>query len=302
MTNSALTVVIGLAAIMAVLGTFASGVLRIWQRNTNVHGKELRRSIGVLLDDSEDPEPGSLTERLYATQEVRALAKQPSVFRWSPRGRSTGERDEQDRTVGRLPGYIPPRVFTDAVVELIPKEKLKPSRPSQRESPLVGAPESVDRATAKPKIESVYEVEMHAATERFRVRTRWGLFLIGVLFAVVGNIDTIELAQSLWEDEQVRHLVDHRIESCDPGAEACITTASEVREQVRLPIGWVCDEPVTPDDPSRIRTVRCAPWDSISESVPGSIPGWLLTAVGISLGAPVWFDLIRRIRSPSSSR
>jgi hypothetical protein len=295
MTNSALTVVVGLAAILAVLGTLASGALRIVQRNTNAHGKELRRSIGVLLDDTEDPDADSLTERLYATPEIRALTRQPGVFRRSARA---GDHDERAQRPRCLPDYIPPQVFTDATVELIPDEQPTSRRPSQRESPLISVTGKVEREELKPKVKSVYEVEMHAATERFRVRTRWGLFLIGVLFAVVGNIDSIELAQSLWEDEQVRHLVDHRIESCNSDAETCITTSSEVRQQVRLPIGWVCEEPATNGESIQVRTVQCAPWDSIRESFPESIPGWLLTALGISLGAPVWFDLIRRIRTP----
>lgn len=139
-------------------------------------------------------------------------------------------------------------------------------------------------------VASWYERHMSTVSFWYRKQTRWFLFLAGLGLAVVGNIDAVHATSTLYRDESVREAMvevavdlgraDCTSEKDDDGDsevdEECLR--KQVDESVTLPIGW-------------------------GEDITATTPiGWLIVAVAATLGAPFWFDLLRRALALKASK
>jgi hypothetical protein len=192
---------------------------------------------------------------------------------------------------------------------------------------------------ARGKLENWFNDGMARVTEIYKRKIQLISLIVGLALAVVMNIDTLQLAQSLWTDPTLRSQLaataranvdalgnqiddanqqqqDAQQGEADPG-QAAITLEQTVQQllSLQLPIGWEFT-PVTPEmiqtsidyglpDPrSNLRNA----WNL----VPGNSPdwlgnvirkliGWLATMVAVAQGAPFWFDLLRRLTGGSSS-
>ncbi len=100
------------------------------------------------------------------------------------------------------------------------------------------------------------------------------------------NADTVVVANSLWRNSALREsLVTAAQEYVknNPKAEykTQLDETKKRLEELALPIGWSGPDPYSDKGwPKRIG------WH---------LPGWLITALAISLGAPFWFDLLNKI-------
>ncbi len=134
--------------------------------------------------------------------------------------------------------------------------------------------------------------------ERYKRNLRTISFFIGLGVAVLFNIDTLFLTDHLYRNKESRDAtvalalkvtektdkevfdaclalpVDKRKE--DPRCAELLRLVDHFKEQSesgsKLPIGW--------KDPAFRWT---------------SLPGWVLTALALSLGAPFWFDLLNKV-------
>jgi hypothetical protein len=136
-------------------------------------------------------------------------------------------------------------------------------------------------------IEDWYARHMAAASEWYRKQTRYFLFAAGLSFAALGNIDAIHATTTLYRDKEARESTVAIAEQV--GAVTCAddtpTTApptidldcvrDEIGGSISLPVGW--------DDVDG----GAGAWTS-------RVVGWLLVALAVTLGAPFWFDLLRR--------
>jgi hypothetical protein len=149
-------------------------------------------------------------------------------------------------------------------------------------------------------IEEWYTRQMEAASDWYRKQTRYFLFVAGLVIAVAGNVDAIHATETLYRDTDAR--------------EAIVAIAQEVGS-VTCP-----DDPTTPAaDPTAPATDGVADpsnvdLDCVRDKVGGAVAfpvgwsdvdqglgawfvralGWLTVAVAVTLGAPFWFDLLRR--------
>lgn len=100
----------------------------------------------------------------------------------------------------------------------------------------------------------------------------WG-FCIGLVLAIVLNVDTVKIAQALWTQPMIMKGF-----SPPPGGE----TAKEAIDQLQaiaVPFGWNKDA---------LDYVQRGPnWLYV-------LAGWLLTAVATLFGAPFWFDALQK--------
>jgi hypothetical protein len=138
-------------------------------------------------------------------------------------------------------------------------------------------------------IETWYERHMTAVSVWYRRQTRWFLFAAGLSLAVALNVDAVQAARTFYQDDQVRAAVVERARSVaqadcegDPAAQLDCVRA-EVGGAVTLPVGWN---------------------DALDASAMAwflRVVGWLVVAVSVTLGAPFWYDLLRRafsVRQP----
>jgi len=138
-----------------------------------------------------------------------------------------------------------------------------------------------DLRKAQANIEAWYDSAMDRVSGWYKRKSQVILFALGLLVAVVGNVDTVKIARFLYADKPTRDaLVAEAQSRAESAATAGQTGAVIARIQdLRLPIGWN-REPLTLSDLPKLL------W---------ALPGWLTTAFAISLGAPFWFDVLKRV-------
>jgi len=92
-------------------------------------------------------------------------------------------------------------------------------------------------------------------------------FLLALLLAILLNIDSIHLFQTLWR---------HPALAAGIGAVPAALDANLVTDLVTLPIGWTSFPPV------------------LDAAFALQVAGWLITASTTLFGAPFWFDILQR--------
>jgi hypothetical protein len=154
----------------------------------------------------------------------------------------------------------------------------------------------------KQRIGDWYDSIMDRATGYYKRMTQKILILVGIAMAVILNADTLALYRSLEsnpetleqlvaaaevvaENESVDDLVETDLEF-EVALEQLRRMKGEV-EELRSPLGmgW--------------QNIDLAEMTAYSWAV--KVLGWIITAIAISLGAPFWFDLLRKIVNLRSS-
>jgi hypothetical protein len=239
----------------------------------------------------------------------------------------------------RPPSYIPGNAFSTAALEtiLLKAAQLAGARPGAapaaptfdgvREAlvqcrragyyladallPLVDAANG-DLAGAKRNIENWYEGMMDRVSGWYKRRTQWLLFGIGLVVAVLGNVDTIQIMTALGRSASLRGAVatmaEDAVRAGDIGGAPEDTPALDrIRavsdrlaelEPLGLPVGFSC---LTRARAAGVTDTLSACWANVKAEGTARWPlkavGWLLTALAVSLGAPFWWQLLSRLVS-----
>lgn len=202
-------------------------------------------------------------------------------------------------------------------------EKICKSTDSSRPSPQL--------EFAKKEIQSSYTQLMESASEWYKRRIQFALLLIGFGISVLFNADAFQIYQQLSNNSQDRNgllsLVDQYVEvapevSSPTLAFVADSTALDSAPQTKisannqrlrslldsmivsgiqetyspLGLGWnqpTCQHPSDKEQGHFWCYVRY---------VLDKIPGWIITAFAISLGAPFWFDFLNRFVNIRAAR
>jgi hypothetical protein len=232
--------------------------------------------------------PADLTSALFDHWRIRALVRNPQ---------STIRRR-------RRPSYVPPAAFSLSVAEKLaegaPTADGAAEQPAGRpvsaesdstilvrvQSALEGLAEGLQRELLQKaaanahgtldgfrlQLERGFDDTMERASGWYKRKVQLVLILLAAAIAVGGNVDSVRVATTLWQDGPVRTVVAAQAAK-EPDAKAAAKVAAEI-DQLQLPVGWGKN---APDD-----------WYS-------PIFGWLITVAALSLGAPFWFDLLSRV-------
>lgn len=174
-----------------------------------------------------------------------------------------------------------------------------------------------------------FDSRMSESSTWFRQRSmRWN-FGIAFLLAVMFNANALDVAQSLWIDDDMRAAIiqdaearldaalevgepagenagDHPEPSSDQAAsgteaeqqsleEAMTEYGTALDEMARIPMGWTgsrVDALLGPQICPTTDDVLC--WER-GRVFLGSFLGWLVTALAAVLGAPFWFDQLKKL-------
>lgn len=153
-----------------------------------------------------------------------------------------------------------------------------------------------DVAALKKSIEDWYNSAMDRVSGWYKYRTQWILFWIGLALAVSLNANCVWIVQQLSKDSALRESIVAAAGAAKQPGTVTGTTADQIKaaqkqvdaiNNLGIPLGW---------------THTAAIWDFDEHKPDGHWPeklslllGWLLTAIGVSLGAPFWFDLLNKI-------
>lgn len=177
---------------------------------------------------------------------------------------------------------------------------------------------------ARRTLEECFDATMDRVSGWYKRHTGYRLLAIGVVAAVGFNVDAIVVAQRLTTDKVLRAAVVERAETtlaereaaaaksdaategqanspADQPSETTSNATSQVDElasqlkDIGYPIGWTWDKgqplPLTCVQAGQSDAWRC---QNLGLAVLFSLPGWLITALAIMLGAPFWFDILNK--------
>lgn len=191
---------------------------------------------------------------------------------------------------GKLPSYIPPRnfslAFNAAVKEFTMRGKTLPPNvvtALSAFSSAAGIPTGFDQCEAQ--ISDWYKSATERIAGAYKRRSQWVILLIGLVATIFMNVDTFKVAQKLSSDSTARRCIVAEAEiaaknqgSTQPGATtAAFQSGITNIKEMGFPIGWDFTH-----------------GDSDATAIAAHVPGWIITVLAISLGAPFWFDVLNK--------
>ncbi len=163
-------------------------------------------------------------------------------------------------------------------------------------------------ADYRKNVEGWFDNVMSQSSNWYKIRAQWMAFWIGLSIALVMNIDTIYVAQKLWQEPTARAVIVAQAQ-----AEAQNSSTPEVSfataRSLNFPVGWT----TTPLDSSSCNLIGIINYQFVIRSagqclsitsLPAfnnpwgifvKIMGILMTAAAASQGAPFWFDILRKL-------
>lgn len=139
-----------------------------------------------------------------------------------------------------------------------------------------------------------FDETMDRVSGWYKRRAQLLLFILGFGTAVAFNLDTFRMAGRLWRDPILRaQLVADAQRQVKDGTDKA-TLEGQRAMLAELPFGWKTELNL----PARRSLLSWGAWTrhgaTFVHMVITGLPGWLVTALAISLGAPFWFDLLKQ--------
>jgi hypothetical protein len=242
--------------------------------------------------------PVAATAAEAAVQKVRAIGSHPLL----------------KGTPSKLPSYVPARDFSTALLDLLRDGSATPAF-SQVERTVAALPDcDVKRVLSaflqdaggdldklRSRIEAWFDDAMDRLSGIYKRFAQCFLLALGLLIAVVLNVDSVHLAAALWNQPALRAqmVADAQAELEKPNPTSATTLKATLVEfdKLPVPIGRKKDATFFGEAPA-------APGETLSGWCGWNwwtMLGWLITALAISLGAPFWFDMLQNFMSLRSA-
>src|ERR1700682_31671 len=281
---------------------WAAGIFKL-------RSKTLDTGIRQLLSDPDSPRQQAaseirpadrtkLADDLYAHPLIRALFTQtvpvPVISRWTHPSLNK-------------PSYIPTGTFTLALLDQLTTksagttqsvtdlrnaiDKLPQSKARDALQALVNA--GGDLPSVRKNIEDWFNAAMDRVSGFYRRQAQLITIVMGAVIAVSLNVDTVMIGNQLFHDEALRNSIGGAAQQATngPSGPAGGSDTTQLEKQLAaapIPIGWAGSGPQGPPGNP--------PWGWLVK-----LAGLLLTTIAISVGAPFWFALLKRIMNIRSS-
>jgi hypothetical protein len=287
-----LEVVIGLSFVYFVFSLICSAVTEAIASRLEWRAQTLEEGITNLLSGSEEitSQGRKLAGNFFDHPLIQGLVapKKPGAAK-APR-----------------PSYIPSRTFVAALMDIGARGAAKPKNPDAKpdekslvqidlaeviggiENPQVREAlfalyrEADGRADAfRRGAEQWFDDSMARVSGWYRRKAQRVLWITAAALVLLLNIDTVQIASTLWTDDANRAAVVARAEKAAQ-EDGNNLDLGETASSLEVPIGWNLFE--VGDEPQDI------PNDATG--VISKLFGLLITVAALSLGAPFWFDLL----------
>lgn len=280
-----LEVTIGLVFVYLLLSLVGSVLQEMIASLFKMRAENLWQGIENLLgNETRDGATKSLPREVYDHALIRGLAKE-----------------------GKKPSYIPAKTFALALMNVIRPdsqgasafdaaqtsvEKLPEGKLKAALTALVDDAES-DVKRVRENIENWFDDAMDRAGGWYKRKAQRNLFLIGIVVAVGLNVDSIRVAEGLWQDPKLRAVVAGEAgqfiaDNPDARLDKQLEELQQALGKLQLPIGWKggFERKFYPEDDK----FWGQSWNWIA-----ALAGWTLTALAISLGASFWFNTLSKL-------
>lgn len=234
-----------------------------------LRAKNLSSGIKELLHEEDE---SGLTSKLYQNPLISGLSKK-----------------------GGKPSYIPSRTFVLAFLDVIaPADPTSPRTTEKLQSAINNLPDPLknvlttlfdeaghDVEQFKSQLEIWFNNTMERVSGWYKRRTQWIQFVFAIVLVVSLNIDSVHIGRTLFAVHSP--LREALVEQAKPFLSSHNDTLEHVTaaiSSVSLPIGWA--------------EFRWKGLDQTAADIFSRFPGWLITALAVSPGAPFWFDLLNK--------
>lgn len=306
--GAVIEVMIGLVFTYLLLAIMVSGVQEIVAGKLQWRGKDLRQGIAGLLAglDKNGKPHSTLFETVFGHALIADLSKKG------------------------LPSYVPARNFSLALFEALKQGGSGPLF-SRIEQGVAALPSGTARQSLtaflseakgdvdalQKRVEVWFDDGMDRLTGEYRRFSTYFTLLFGFALAVVLNVDSINLARSLWSDPALRAAVmasaEQYAQANKDGPPAVAADPKETLNRARcdlavlgLPIGWrdtdaiarTCKEGSGPDLAKEAKTAYGLFEDRLFKKDGSGLwlfLGWAITALAVSFGAPFWFTALQKL-------
>jgi hypothetical protein len=314
----------------------AIGLVFVWLV-ISVATMEVQNRISTLMSWRADQLEKSILSMLKDKALVKKFYEHPLVIELAQKDKN-GNLMKDKQGVTRRPEYIPNTVFATVACEVIMNagkegadvpldtmsiSQMKASLKSLAEKNpnlervnhylMPGMEKAADNmeialAEYRKNTEAWFGDVMSQASAWYKLRAQWMAFWIGLAIAVFINIDTINIAQKLWQEPTARAVIVAQAQHQAQNAEAPDISFATAKS-LNFPAGWTTT-PLETKSCSLIDVIDYhfairAAGDCLSvTSLPALNDGWgilvklfgyLLSAAAAAQGAPFWFDLLRKL-------
>lgn len=276
-----LNLIVGLVLIFLLYSLFASAVLELIASFLSLRGKNLEKTIRNMLDPS-----------------------RPEVFEEFKNNPLYGQL--AGKFIGKVspPSYLPSEKFRSILFQILDRdqqggkmedlvEKLPDGSLKSVLQQLIGDARN-DKEEFKQKVELWFDDVMDRASGWYKRNIQRILIIVGVAMAVVFNVDSLAIYGSLSKDPETASRLALEaskisgVQTDSPNFQQEVTNMlAENLEVLKSPIGigW--------------EYASAAEMTLLDWAIKGF--GWLVTALAISLGAPFWFDILKKMVNIRSS-
>jgi hypothetical protein len=157
-----------------------------------------------------------------------------------------------------------------------------------------------DLDVVRANLEDWYDSAMDRVSGWYKRSTQWVIVLIALAVVIVGNVNTIVIANYLHHNDAARAaIVDQaNLTTGEPKVlEQSYAQTQKMLDELQLPIGWA--QGFLPYEPTGKSPAH--PSLGVLNDVLVVICGWLLTAFAATLGAPFWFDVLKKVMTIRST-
>lgn len=287
-------IAIGLAFIYMLLGIIGAALQEIIASMLSLRGKVMRGQLVKLLGGDKDE-----TDRI-----IKAVY------------------DRIGTSVSGLPSYIPSRAFAEGLIDVMAhgshsktvddiQTDIAAIENGFVRTKLAAAVDAAGtrldnvREDVAKALETWFDDAMDRISGVYKRYSQYSLIIIGLVFAVTLNIDTLQIAKGMWNDQALRDRIvaaaavaelpplavvpdgqnQEAVEQAIANTRATLAAETSALLDVGLPIGW---------DFGAVEESLSGGVLVATGFIIGKVFGLLFTALATSLGAPFWFDLMQK--------
>jgi hypothetical protein len=197
-------------------------------------------------------------------------------------------------STSRLPSYLPARIFSGALLDVLgferdteetPGSDLRPGVAAIAEPELRDALTSIladarnDRERFRGGLERWFDAAMDQVSGRYKRRVQTVILALALFVSFGLGVDSLAIAQALWQAPSMHAAL---IGAAQSPALAEFEDSLATVTQFDLPVGWT------------LPPQTLASWMA-------KVVGLIVTLFAVSHAAPLWFDLLRKISNPRST-
>ncbi len=297
--SQVLETAIGLALVFWILASAASALAEAFSRVLQKRSKDLEATlVAMLLGRPADPADTDDEAAQAALAALKGTSIYAPAYAAARRAHTASERGIKRAR----PAYLSARAFADMVVELGTDDRVAalPGLKKRLEAQIAAG--QSETLALKAGLESWFDETMSRVQDAYKRWVTLVLFVIGLLIAGFGNVSTIALAQSLWTEPVTRQVVvDQAGSLLKPAPMPASTpspsaTSGPTSTSTSTPSGPTVQVPTLQDVQGLGLPLGWAHAPGLGD-VGRGIPGFVLTALLVMLGAPFWFDALSRLVS-----